>query len=58
MPVPTLSTAVLRYLAVKYHTPQHWYPPETDLKARAKVDEAMAWFPGNLRCRLFFFSVR
>ena len=51
------STAILRYLATKYSTSQHWYPPDSELKARAKVDEAMAWFPGNLRCGLFYLSV-
>ena len=34
-----------------------WYP-ESDIKAHARVDEALAWFPGNLCCRLFYYSVR
>lgn len=55
--IKCFSTAILRYLATKYQAPQHWYP-ESDIKARARVDEALAWFPGNLRCRLFFYSVR
>jgi len=37
------SSAILKYLAQKTGSPT--YP--TDLKARAKVDEAMAWFTTN-----------
>jgi glutathione S-transferase len=41
--VLTESSAILRYLAGK--TASRAYP--TDLQARARVDEAMAWFYGN-----------
>ena len=50
------SAAILRYIAAKYDLPDHWYPKE--LKSRARVDEALAWFPGNLRCKGFFYKVR
>ena len=50
-----VSVAILRYLATKFNTPDHWYPK--DLQTRAKVDEALAWFPGNLRSGLFPHAV-
>lgn len=49
------SSAILRYIVQKYTLPDHWYP--SDLQARAKVDEALAWFSGNLRNGLFFNTV-
>lgn len=49
------SCAILRYLAQKHNVADHWYPK--DLQARTRVDEALAWFPGNLRCGAFFHSV-
>ncbi len=41
------SHAILRYLARKYKTPDHWYP--TDPKAMALVDRYLDWHHGNLR---------
>ena len=49
------SGAILRYLCDKYQLPDHWYPK--DLQSRAKVDEALSWFPANLRCGAFFQGV-
>jgi glutathione S-transferase len=43
----TESVAILKYLADKYQTPDHWYPK--DLQRRAKVDTFMAWQHLNLR---------
>ena len=39
------ASAILRYLATKTDSPL--YPKSTDLRARARVDEAMAWFEAN-----------
>ncbi|KAM9328989.1 glutathione S-transferase theta-1-like [Gastrophryne carolinensis] len=49
------STAMLRYLAQKYYTPDHWYP--SDLQKRARVEEYLAWQHTNTRphgCRVFW----
>ncbi|XP_078082924.1 glutathione S-transferase theta-1-like [Mustelus asterias] len=35
------SVAILKYLACKYQTPDHWYP--ADLQKRARVDEYLSW---------------
>ncbi|XP_055511929.1 glutathione S-transferase theta-3-like [Leucoraja erinacea] len=35
------SVAILKYLAGKYKTPDHWYP--ANLQQRARVDEYLAW---------------
>ncbi|XP_072355276.1 glutathione S-transferase theta-1-like [Scyliorhinus torazame] len=35
------SVAILKYLACKYPTPDHWYP--ADLQKRARVDEYLSW---------------
>ena len=48
------SVAIIRYLATKFGS-EHWYPK--DLQTRARIDEALAWFPGNLRSGLFFHAV-
>ena len=48
------SVAIIRYLATKFGV-DHWYPK--DLQVRARIDEALAWFPGNLRSGLFFHGV-
>ena len=47
------SCAILRYLCNKYSLEDHWYPK--DIQARSKVEEALDWFPGNLRCGAFRF---
>lgn len=39
--VLTESDAILKYLAIKYHVPDHWYPRQPE--RRAKVDEYTAW---------------
>ena len=49
------SCAILRYLCNKYSLEDHWYPK--DIQARSKVEEALDWFPGNLRCGAFRFIV-
>ncbi|XP_018429155.1 PREDICTED: glutathione S-transferase theta-1-like [Nanorana parkeri] len=49
------STAMLRYLAQKYNTPDHWYP--SDEQKRTCVDEYLAWEQTNTRpngCRVFW----
>ncbi|XP_072099839.1 glutathione S-transferase theta-1-like [Mobula birostris] len=45
--VLTESVAILKYLAGKYQTPNHWYPSE--LQLRSRVDEYLAWQHTNLR---------
>ncbi|XP_072355263.1 glutathione S-transferase theta-1-like [Scyliorhinus torazame] len=41
------SVAILKYLACKYQTPDHWYP--ADLQKRARVDEYLSWQQTTLR---------
>ncbi|XP_060067874.1 glutathione S-transferase theta-3-like, partial [Ylistrum balloti] len=50
----TESVAILKYLAIKYNVPDHWYP-RSDLKAQARVDESMNWHHLNTRysCTLY-----
>ncbi|XP_069103681.1 glutathione S-transferase theta-1-like [Argopecten irradians] len=38
--VLTESVAILKYLALKYNVPDHWYP-RSDLQAQARVEEYM-----------------
>ncbi|XP_072099572.1 glutathione S-transferase theta-1-like [Mobula birostris] len=51
------SVAILKYLAGKYQTPNHWYPSE--LQLRSRVDEYLAWQHMAIRfqgSRLFLFK--
>ncbi|XP_077996265.1 glutathione S-transferase theta-1-like [Glandiceps talaboti] len=41
------SAAILKYLAAKYNTADHWYP--SDVQKRAKVDQYIAWHHMNTR---------
>ncbi|XP_033760740.1 glutathione S-transferase theta-1-like [Pecten maximus] len=52
--VLTESVAILKYLALKYNVPDHWYP--RDLKAQARVDEYMNYQHINTRynCGMVF----
>ncbi|XP_064402784.1 glutathione S-transferase theta-1-like [Halichondria panicea] len=50
----TESSAILRYLAVKHKVADHWYP--TALQDRARVDEALSFFPQNIRNGCFFHT--
>ncbi|XP_062310254.1 glutathione S-transferase theta-2 [Osmerus eperlanus] len=45
--VLTESDAILKYLATKYHVPDHWYPKQPE--RRARVDEYTAWHHTNTR---------
>lgn len=56
MPVFLFSTAILKYIFNKFNLPDHWYPK--DLQRQGRVDEALAWFPQNLRCGAYFLTVR
>lgn len=49
------STAILKYIHSKFNLPDHWYPK--DLCKQGRVDEALAWFPQNLRCGAYFLTV-
>ncbi|XP_047674958.1 glutathione S-transferase theta-2 [Tachysurus fulvidraco] len=43
----TESDAILKYLTAAYRVPDHWYPQQT--QKRARVDEYMAWHHMNTR---------
>lgn len=46
--VLTESVAILKYLALKYNVPDHWYP-RRDLQAQARIDEYMNYQHLNTR---------
>ena len=52
---PPNSVAILKYIHNKYSLPDHWYP--RDLKKQARVDEALSWFPQNIRCGAYYLTV-
>lgn len=47
------SIAILKYLAKKYNTPDHWHPK--DIKAEAKVNEFLEWHHIGLRVPLSMY---
>lgn len=52
------SGTIMRYLVQKYQLPDHWYP--RDSQRRAKIDEYLDWHHTNLRigaARLLFHQV-
>ncbi|KAJ8263309.1 hypothetical protein COCON_G00157660 [Conger conger] len=54
--VLTESIAILKYLAEKFRTPDHWYPAE--LQKRARVNEYLAWQHTAIRAhgsKVFWF---
>ncbi|XP_070573143.1 glutathione S-transferase theta-1-like [Ptychodera flava] len=50
------SVAILIYLATKHRVADHWYPSNTE--KRARVNEYLAWHHNNLRppCGMLFFN--
>ena len=52
---PLFSTAIMKYIYNKFNLPEHWYPK--DLHKQAHVDEALGWFPQNLRCGAYYVTV-
>lgn len=48
-PATRFSVAILKYLALKYKIPDHWYP--SDIKKQARIDEYMNWQHLNLRAQ-------
>ncbi|XP_028852144.1 glutathione S-transferase theta-1a [Denticeps clupeoides] len=54
--VLTESIAILKYMAEKFRTPDHWYP--ADLQKRALVNEYLAWQHSSVRAhgsKVFWF---
>ena len=45
----------MKYICQRYNLPDHWYPK--DLQRKARVEEALSWFPMNLRSQAFLFAV-
>ena len=45
--VLTESMSILKYLAMKYEVPDHWYPK--DLQKQARIDEYLHWHHWNIR---------
>ncbi|XP_055585618.1 glutathione S-transferase theta-3-like [Uranotaenia lowii] len=48
------SVAIIRYLSREYKFPDHWYPAETE--KRARIDEYLEWQHHNTRavCAIYF----
>ena len=41
------SSAILKYLVTKYNLPDHWYPADTE--KRAKIEEYLNWHATGMR---------
>ena len=42
------SVAIMRYIAIKFNVPEHWFPRK-DVQKAAKIDEFLNWQHLNIR---------